>query len=221
MSHVFLVGATGGVGSRLGPMLAAAGHRVTALHRKPEQAEALSKDGLEPVLGDIIEMTAEDFARAMGAADIVVFSAGAAGSGQERATKIDGDGPVKLIEAMGTTGARRLLVVSVFPDAGRTKDLGDGFEHYMAEKKRADVAIAASDLDWVILRPGTLTDETGSGRIALGPVLAYGDVSRDHVAATLAALIDRPEIRREVLELTDGDRAVTEAVAQLADRDAG
>ena len=221
MSHVFIVGATGGVGSRLIPLLTGAGHRVSALHRKPEQAEALSSAGADPVLGDIIEMQPDDFARAMGEADTVVFSAGAAGSGQERATKIDGDGPIKLIEAMGTTGARRLLVVSVFPEAGRNKDLGDGFEHYMREKKRADVAIAASDLDWVILRPGTLTDAAGSGRIAFGPALDYADVSRDHVAATLAALIDRPEIRREVFELTDGDTAIPEAVAQAADRHAG
>ena len=221
MSHVFLVGATGGVGSRLGPMLVEAGHRVTAFHRKPGQADALTAEGLEPVRGDIIEMTADDFATAMGTADTVVFSAGAAGSGEERATRIDGDGPIKLIEAMGTTGARRLIVVSVFPEAGRTKDLGDGFEHYMREKKRADVAIAASGLDWVILRPGTLTDAEGPGRIALGPVLDYGDVARAHVAATLAALVDRPEIRREVLELTDGDTAITEAVAQMADLRAG
>lgn len=53
----------------------------------------------------------------------------------------------------------------------------------MAEKKRADVAVAASDLDWVLLRPGTLTDESGSGRVDLNRAVSYGDVSRDNVAA--------------------------------------
>ena len=35
MSKVFIIGATGGVGSRLGPMLVEAGHDVTGLHRQP------------------------------------------------------------------------------------------------------------------------------------------------------------------------------------------
>ena len=37
MSKIFIIGATGGVGSRLGPMLVRAGHTVTALHRNREQ----------------------------------------------------------------------------------------------------------------------------------------------------------------------------------------
>ena len=217
MSHIFLVGATGGVGSRLGPMLVKAGHRVTALHRKPAQAAALKDRGMEPVEGDIIEMSAADFATAMGKADTVVFSAGAAGSGDERATAIDGDGPIKLLEAMRETGARRIYVVSVFPEAGRTKDLGDGFEHYMAEKKRADVAVTASDRDWVLVRPGTLHDADGTGEVRLGAAIPYGDVARGHVAQVLAQLIDTPSIRCEVLELTDGDTPVPDAVQVVAD----
>ena len=221
MAHIFIVGATGGIGSRLHPLLTAAGHRVSGLHRKPEQAAALAAAGVVPVAGDIIDMTEDDLARAAAGADTIVFSAGAAGSGQDRATAIDGDGPIKLLAAARAQGIDRFYIVSAFPEAGRDKDLGAGFEHYMVQKKRADVAVAQSPLDWVILRPGTLTDAEGPGRIALGPVLDYGDVARAHVAATLAALVDRPEIRREVLELTDGDTAVTEAVAQMADLRAG
>jgi len=61
MSNIFIVGATGGVGSRLGPMLVKAGHKVTALHRKPEQASHLTDAGMTPCLGDIMKMTADDF----------------------------------------------------------------------------------------------------------------------------------------------------------------
>ncbi|HCA76230.1 MAG TPA: NAD-dependent dehydratase, partial [Alteromonas sp.] len=41
MSRIFFIGATGGVGHRLLPQLIAQGHEVTALHRKPEQADSL------------------------------------------------------------------------------------------------------------------------------------------------------------------------------------
>lgn len=215
MAHIFIVGATGGVGSRLHPILTVAGHSVTALHRKPEQAEPLDKAGVTPVEGNIIDMDAAALAKAMAGADAIVFSAGAAGTGRDRATKIDGDGPIKLIEAAGQAGVKRLYVVSVIPDAGRAADLGDDFEHYMAEKKRADVAVAHSDLDWVLLRPGTLTDEDGSGTVDLNRAVAYGDVSRDNVAAVLAELLETPAVRKEALELVDGGTPVAQAVMAL------
>ncbi|VTP63052.1 Uncharacterised protein [Serratia rubidaea] len=60
----------------------------------------------------------------------------------------------------------------------------------MAVKKQADVHLAASPLDWVILRPGTLTNNAGSGRINAGLAIPYGLIPREDVAATLAALID-------------------------------
>lgn len=85
----------------------------------------------------------------------------------------------------------------------------------MAEKKRADVAVAASNLDWVILRPGTLVHEDGDGRIALGRAIPYGNVARGNVAQALAELIERPQIRREILELTDGTMSADKAVMQL------
>ena len=215
MAHVFIVGATGGVGTRLIPMLTEAGHDITGLHRKPEQADDLRGKGVTPVLGDIIEMSPDDLAAAMTGADTIIFSAGAAGSGKERATAIDGDGPIKLIEAAQQVGIQRLLVVSVFPEAGRTADLGEGFEHYMAQKKRAEVAVAQSGLDWVLLRPGTLTDEDHSGEVSLNRVSAYGDVSRQNVAAVLAHLVDRPDVAKETLELTDGATKIEVALAAL------
>ncbi|MBS1301223.1 NAD(P)H-binding protein [Loktanella sp. SALINAS62] len=215
MSHVFIIGATGGVGSRLIPLLTAAGHRVSGLHRKPEQADDLRAQGVIPVQGDLMKMDADAMTQATKRADIVVFSAGAAGSGDERATVIDGDGPIKVLKAAQENAIRRLYVVSVIPDAGRGADLGDGFEHYMAEKRRADVAVAASDLDWVLLRPGTLQDADGDGQVTLGRAVAYGDVARGDVAATLAALIDTPDIHHETLELTGGDTPVDQAVAAI------
>ena len=60
MSRVFIIGATGGVGSRLVPMLIKAGHKVAALHRKPEQVSQLESAGITPCLGDIMTMTADD-----------------------------------------------------------------------------------------------------------------------------------------------------------------
>ncbi|MHA6646120.1 SDR family oxidoreductase [Mesorhizobium sp. A623] len=212
---IFLIGATGGVGHRLLPLLHAKGHQFVGLHRKPEQATEIADAGGTPVLGDIIAMTVDDLVIAAEGCDVIVFSAGAAGSGLDRTTAIDGDGPIKAIEVARRLGISRFYIVSAFPEAGRRSDRNDRFEHYMAEKKRADVAVAASDLDWVILRPGTLVHEDGEGKVALGPVIPYGNVARGNVARVLAELIERPQIRCEVLELTDGETPAAEAVLRL------
>ena len=215
MSKIFIIGSTGGVGSRLGPLLVEAGHDVTGLHRKPEQAETLENVGITPMLGDIITMTAGDLSNFTSDCDVIVFSAGAAGSGLERTTAIDGEGVIKAIHAARANGIARVYLVSAFMDAGRDQTRRDGFEHYMKVKRQADNALAASGLDWVILRPGTLVSEDGNGLVNAGPAISYGSVARGNVAKMLAALIDAPMIRREIIELTDGEIPVQDAVMLL------
>ena len=215
MSNVFVVGATGGVGSRLSPILVEAGHKVTGLHRKPEQAKNLSDAGITPCLGDIIKMTTDDFTNATKDNDVIVFSAGAAGSGLERTSAIDGEGVDKAIQAAKANGISRVYLVSAFMDAARDQPKKEGFEHYMRVKRKADNALCASGLDWVILRPGTLVSEDGDGLVNANLAIPYGTVARGNVAAMLAALIDTPAIRREIIELTDGNVPVRDAVKSL------
>jgi uncharacterized protein YbjT (DUF2867 family) len=215
MSKIFIIGATGGVGRRLCPMLIKAGHQVTALHRKPEQSNHLTNAGTTPCLGDIIEMTAYDLINFTKNIDVIVFSAGAAGSGLERTSAIDGEGVIKTIRAAKANGISRVYLVSAFMDAGRGQPRSEKFEYYMKVKRNADNALVASGLEWVILRPGALTNEDGDGRVNANLAVPFGPVARGNVAAMLAALIDTSEIRREIIELTDGDVSVQDAVMSL------
>lgn len=72
--------------------------------------------------------------------------------------------------------------------------------------------LAASDLDWVILRPGTLLDSPGSGKVHVGLAIPYGDVPRDDVAAALLQIIEQPGVSRVIIELTQGSTPVNEAI---------
>jgi len=186
MSKISIVGATGGVGSRLAPMLIKAGHKVTALHRKPEQANQLESAGITVCLGDLMTMTADDLTNFTKNSDVIVFSAGAAGSGLERTSAIDGEGVIKTIHAAKANGISRVYLVSAFMDAARDQPRKEGFEHYMKVKREADNALVASGLEWVILRPGTLVSEDGDGLVNAGLAIPYGTVSRCNVAAMLA-----------------------------------
>lgn len=215
MSRIFFIGATGGVGHRLLPQLIEQGHLVTALHRKTEQAETLANRGAKPVKGDIMTLTRDDYSALLKGQDTIIFSAGAAGSGKERTGKIDGETPPLLAEIGEEVGVKRFYLVSAFPEAARNGHLGEEFEYYMKVKKEADAKLVKSSLDWVILRPGTLLDEEADERVNLDYALNYGKVKRGNVANTLATLIAKPTISRQILELTDGKENIDSAVARI------
>lgn len=216
--EVFIVGGAGKVARSLAHVLAGGGHVVRSLHRKPEQARDLAGLGSMPVQGDLTEMSVEALATLMAGSDAVVFSAGAGGAGAEVTNAIDGRGLELAVAAAQEADIRRFLLVSAFPDAMRGGERNLGFENYARVKKLADAHLVATDLDWVILRPGTLKDEPGTGRVHAAAAIPYGAVPRDDVAATLAAIVERPDVSRPIIELTSGDTPIDEALARIARR---
>jgi len=203
------------VGRRLTSLLTESGDEVTGVHRGAAQTAAVEEAGGTSALFDLVEGSTEDLAALLAGHDAVVFSAGAHGTGREQTTLIDGKGLEKTVDAARQAGVRRFVLVSVFPDAGRDLETNEGFEHYMRVKKAADVHLTATDLEWVVVRPGTLTDSPGTGSVRAGWAVPYGDVPRDDVAAFIAAVLHEPRLHHVVVELTDGDVPVDRAVADL------
>ncbi len=216
--NVFIVGGSGKVARSLARMLSECGHVVRSLHRKPEQAQDLAALGAMAVQGDLTALSVDALATSMVGSDAVVFSAGAGGAGMEVTNAIDGRGLELSVAAAQQAGIRRFLLVSAFPDALRGGERNPEFENYARVKKLADAHLVASDLDWVILRPGTLTDEPGTGRVHAAAAIPYGTVPRDDVAATLAAIIERPDVSRTIIELTSGDMSIDAALARISRR---
>lgn len=213
--RVFVIGAAGGIGRRLARRLTDRGTTVTGMHRNPDQASTIEASGARPVTGDLIADSAEQLATKMHHHDAVVFSAGAHGTGQDQTSLIDGDGLKKAVAAAQRAEISRFILVSVFPDAARGGELGEGFEHYMRVKKTADVHLAATDLDWLIVRPGTLRDEPGTGKVTAGLAIEYGDSHRDDVAAFIDAALAEGRLRRAIVEVTSGPTPAAAAVEQL------
>ncbi|MEU3742508.1 NAD(P)H-binding protein [Streptomyces sp. NPDC032198] len=213
---VFQIGAAGGVGRRLTQLLTARGDAATGMHRGGDQGRTVREAGGTPVIGDLIADTVDDLAQKMQGHDAVVFSAGAHGTGMDKTTLIDGKGLQKAADAAALAGVTRFVLISVFPDALRGGEAGEGFEHYIKVKKSADVYLTRTGLDWLIVRPGTLLDTPGSGRVTAGPAVEYGDVHRDDVAAFIDAALHQPALSRVIVELTSGDTPVADAVARLA-----
>jgi uncharacterized protein YbjT (DUF2867 family) len=74
-------------------------------------------------------------------------------------------------------------------------------------------------LAYTIVRPGRLTDDPGSGRIAaVVQTATSGQIPRDDVAATLAAVLAEPRTAGLTFDLLSGDVPIAEAITALADR---
>jgi uncharacterized protein YbjT (DUF2867 family) len=210
---VVVAGGHGQIGLRLLRLLAGRGDRARGLIRNPDHAGDLQAVGAEPVVCDL-EFEA-DVAPFVTGADAIVFAAGAGpGSGPERKRTMDLGGALKLIEAARSDGIARYVIVSSI-GAGNPEAASEQMRPYIEAKAEADHALAASGLEFTIVRPGRLTDEPGTGRVRIGPDVEYGEVTRDDVAATLAEVLDAPNAIGKTFELVGGDTPIDEAVRAL------
>jgi uncharacterized protein YbjT (DUF2867 family) len=211
--RVAIAGGHGQIALRLTKLLSEHGDEVLSLIRNPDHAEDVRAAGGEPVVCDLEAASEEDVARAVDDADAIVFAAGAGpGSGSQRKETMDYGGAVKLIAAAKERGIRRYIIVSSMGADPDHPGGDDTFAVYLRAKGHADAELAGSGLDYTIVRPGRLTDDPGSGRVNLGEGVGRGSVSRDDVAAVLAAALREPATVGRTLELLGGDTPIEEAV---------
>ena len=213
--RVAIAGGHGKIGMLLTGLLAAAGDEVRGLIRNPGQADDVRAAGGEPVLCDL-EAEDADVAVAVEGCDAVVFAAGAGpGSGAERKRTMDLGGAVKLIDAAKAQGVARYVIVSSIGADNPPGEGGGVFGEYLRAKGEADSRLAASGLEYTIVRPGPLNDEPGTGRVTIGESLERAEVSREDVAAVLAASLREPRTIGAAFTLVGGETPIEEALAAL------
>ncbi|WP_406137271.1 SDR family oxidoreductase [Streptomyces sp. NBC_01089] len=215
--RIVIAGGHGQIALRLERLLAARGDEVAGIIRAAGQADDLRSAGAEPVVLDLESATVDQVAQALSGADAVVFAAGAGpGSTVERKDSVDRDAAVKLADAAEKAGVRRYLMVSAM-GADTTHKGDEVFDVYLRAKGAADAAVRdRRTLDWTVLRPGSLTDDAGTGQVRLEARTGRGRVPRDDVAAVLAELIETPATAGLTLELIGGSVPVSVAVKDVA-----
>src|SRR5215217_6284814 len=163
---VLVAGAHGKTARRLVRILTEDGHEVRGLVRKEEQTGDVEADGAEAVLLDLEEEEVEGrIEEAVEGCDAIVFAARAGpGSGAERKETMDYGGATKLVETAEERGVRRYLMLSSIgaddPEGGT-----EAMRPYLRAKSRADERLKSSSLDYTIIRPGSLTEDKGTGTI--------------------------------------------------------
>ncbi|WP_326823191.1 NAD(P)H-binding protein [Streptosporangium sp. NBC_01756] len=213
--RVVIAGGHGKIALHLERLLAGRGDEPVGLIRRPDQEPDIRATGAEAVLCDLEKAGVDEVAAHLAGADAAVFAAGAGpNSGAPRKDTVDRAAAVLLAEAAERAGVRRFVQISSM-GAGKPPEPGSDevWAAYLTAKTAAEDDLRTRDLDWTILRPGALTDDPGTGLVALSdPPSPRGRVPREDVAAVIVALLAAPGSHGRTLELIGGDTPVPEAV---------
>lgn len=206
---ILIVGATRGIGRQVLEQALAAGHAVSAVVRDTRRLD-VQHDRLRVVKGDILD--ANSIAAAMGGHEAVCCSIGV--KVPWLTVPVFSEGTRNLLAAMKKSGVRRLVCVTGI-GAGDSRGHG-GFLYdrlflpfllrtIYADKDRQETLIRASGVDWVIVRPGFLTNGPLTGRYRaitnLSGVTA-GRISRADVAHFILQQLVAPSHLRQTPLLT-------------------
>jgi uncharacterized protein YbjT (DUF2867 family) len=217
--RIVIAGGHGKIALLVERLLVERGDQAVGLIRNPAHAADVQQAGAEAVRCDLEAASADDVAALLSGADAVVFAAGAGpGSGAARKDTVDRGACVLLADAAERAGVSRFVQVSSM-GAGQPPRPGtdEVWAAYITAKTAAEDDLRARDLDWTILRPGSLTDAPPAGTVRLAaPPVPAGAVPRADVAAVIVALLDESGTRHQILELTGGDAPITAAVHSVA-----
>lgn len=213
MARILIFGGHGKVALLLEPLLVAHGHTVTAVIRNAAHEAEVAATGAQPLVADVEALDLDQLTNIVAGNDVVVWSAGAGGGNPARTYAVDRDAAIRSMEAAAAAGVLRYVMVSwIGSRADHGIDRDNSFFPYADAKWAADAHLAASDLDWTILAPGTLTLDPPTGRIAIDPE-GQGAVPRADVAAVIAAAIADDSTIARTIRFGGGDEIIGHAVA--------
>jgi uncharacterized protein YbjT (DUF2867 family) len=214
--RIVIAGGHGKVALILERLLAEAGHEPVAIIRNPDHRADVDARGAAAVVLDLEAASVDEVAQVLKNADAAVFAAGAGpGSGAERKFTVDRDAAILLADAAEAAGVGRLVVISAM-NADRFDPASDDvFQQYLRAKSEADASVRARDLDWTIVRPGSLTNDEGTGLVRAAATVPYGKIPRADVAATIAALLQTGAASRVQFDLVSGDEPIRDALSRM------
>lgn len=209
---IFIVGSTGRVGKSLLKSLSTTDHQIYAGARKVEQVPQYNN--VKAVHFDL-DWTPEEMAKQLHGMDAII---NVSGSGGKSLLKVDLYGAVKLMQAAEKAEVKRFILLSTIFALQPEKWVGPGFDSlkdYYIAKYFADLYLTKETrLAYTILQPGTLTEEKGTGLIAINDNQSGKNTIED-VAHTLKALIHTDQAIGKVITMHNGSLPITQALEEL------
>ena len=193
---IIVFGPTGGTGRQLVSQALAAGHQVTAFARNP--SAIAPRPGLTIVAGQPGDPDAVD--GAMAGQEAVLCALG--GQPWRRRARVCSGAVRNIAASMAKHGVRRIVAISTF-GAGNSRSqvgwvarnllFGLVLRSEVADKEAMEGELAATELDWTVVRIGLLTDDAarGSWRAADDDsITGMGKIARADVAAFMLGQLE-------------------------------
>lgn len=208
MEKVLVAGANGTTGKKIISILKESNkYEPYAMVRKKEQVEAFEKDSIKTILADL----EQDISGSTKGMDRVIF---AAGSGGKNVKGVDQEGAKKLMDASKKDGVKKFVMLSSM-GADKPEEASE-LKDYLKAKHNADEHLTSLGMEYSIVRPGSLNNETGNGKIQLENKLnKRGEISRQDVAETLVGSLETSVARNKTFEILQGDTQIKTALEKI------
>lgn len=209
---VLVIGANGQIGQILIDQLQQSEYyEPIAMIRNVEQQSKFEEKGVQTVVGDL-EGSVKDLEMAMQGVDAIVFTAGSGGkTGPDKTLLVDLDGASKTIEAAENLAVKRYIMVSAI-QAHNRENWSEQIKPYFVAKHHADRILANSTLDFTIVRPGILVNETATGKIKIAENLERSTITRADVASTIVSVLKAENTVKKSFDLINGETEIEVAV---------
>jgi uncharacterized protein YbjT (DUF2867 family) len=203
--NILVAGANGTTGRIIIDLLRKSDHYTPiAMVRKQEQKDRFEKENVSTVLGDL----EEDLNDVVKNADKVIF---AAGSGGNKVKEVDQEGAKRFADAAKNAGAKKFVMLSSM--GADNPSVMPELEEYLKAKHNADEHLRASGLNYSIVRPGGLTNDSGIGKIELQEKIGkQGSIARADVAQTLVEALEDNVKQNQTFEIITGEVPIEKAV---------
>lgn len=213
MSVVTVLGAPGRTGRQVVRLLTRRGFTVRAGVRDLHRRGAVAHLG-EPATIVDLAMSQDELAEKFTGSDVVINCADAADPHPDAVNLVEGTARSRRSGRPSGPGVRRYLQLSaMFADA---PDQGDpSVRSILNAKQIADNVLHRSSLVWTAIRPGTLTDDPGTGRITATLHLSAGRIPREHVATVILGGLIEAGTENRGFDISAGDLPVATALAAL------
>jgi uncharacterized protein YbjT (DUF2867 family) len=205
-SYIFLVGASRGVGLEIAKYLTAQDIKVKALLRTEVAAKELAAIGVNPTLGDTLNV--DDVERAILGNETIHAVISTLGGLPTDAVKPDYIGNKNLIDAAVKAKIQKFILVTSIGSGDSAVSMPpqalEALKPVLIEKEKAEQHLINSGLNYTIIRPGGLKSEpaTGNGILTEDPRIV-GSIHRADVAELVCRCLNSTNANNKVLSALD------------------
>ncbi|MEM6448758.1 MAG: SDR family oxidoreductase [Cyanobacteria bacterium P01_D01_bin.105] len=210
MTHIFLAGASRGVGREMAKRLIIANYEVTALlrHQTHNQisVDELTAMGVNVVRGDALNADEMKGAVAAASPDAVISSIG--GLPNDSGTRPDFEGNKNLIDAAIASGTNRYILISSIGSGNSACALPpqalETLGSVLKEKAQAEAYLATSSLTYTVIRPGGLISQPATDQEVLtADPSVSGSIPRPGVAKLAVACLSSDRAHNQIFSAVD------------------